>query len=378
MIPAFIADQANRKRRGKLDEENRVGAAIGYSYEVDDFVDDDDDDDFVLESKGASPPPNPSPMEQAQAQIELERTRSQLEQQALERQQALDLAEKNARIDKARPLQQQAYQSAQGYGDQQVGARGYDQGLVNKYGLLDLYGTSVDNARLGVQEDDLNPMLNYNTKTMFNDALNTVLGTYRGDLTRDLNTIAPEDYGYNVFANTADDSILGGILDQGRSDALAQIDSAKARGQLNDVGYSRALTQLDNQAQAGMADLQDLGGGVLSGYRDQLGSLRNDWLDRIGTADFSNPMNFDMFSNRLNQTTSDLNNRMRGDIFRATQGQSFFDPSTIISGSGAVQGFYNPTGTAQKKSGGVTNPLLDAFTNNGSNTQQQTGQNGVF
>lgn len=378
MIPAFIADRENRKRRGELDNENRVGVGVHiYEYDIANDDPDDDDDDVVLETKGSSPPPNPSPMEQAQAQMELELTRARLEQEAAERQRQQELVERQQRIDKARPLQQQAYNTAQGYGEQQVGARGYDQNLVNQYGLLDLYGSAVDTARLGIGEDDLNPMLNYNTKTMFNDALNTVLGTYRGDLKRQLNTIAPEDFGYNLFSDASDDSILESILGQGRSDALAQIDAAKARGQLNDVGYNRALTQLDNQGQAGMADLQDLGMGVLSGYRDQLSALRGDWLDRIGTADFSDPMNFDMFNNRLNQTVSDLTGRMQGDIFRATQGQSFFDPSTIISGSGAVQGFYNPTGTAQKKSGGATNPLLDAFTS-GTQAQQQTGQNGVF
>lgn len=382
MIPAFLADIENRKRREGTD--NRVGAGVHvYGYDIAAEMDDgdDDDDQIVLETKGSSPPPQPSPMEQTSAQIELERARAAMQQEADARAAAQAAQEKQARIDRARGLQTQAYNNATDYGASQVGARGFDQGLVDKYGLLGLYDNSVDNTRTGIAEDDLNPMASYNTKTMFNDALNTVLGTYRGDLTKQLNTIAPEDFGYNLFGDSSDDSILQGILSQGKSDAQAQIDQARARGQLNDVGYSRALAQLGNQSQSAMADLQDLGGGVLSGYRDQLGALRTGALDTIGSADFSNPYDFSTFDNRLNQTVSDLNNRLSGDIFRATNGQSFFDPSSIISGSGAIQGYYNPSTNVNKQSPGVANPLLSSFTDDATKKQPTAGSgssNGVF
>lgn len=366
MIPAFLADRENRKRRGELDDEQRVGATVHvYGYDIARGDDDDDDgDEVVLETKGSSPPPQPTPMEQTQAQIELERARAQMQQEADARAAAAAAADKQAKIDKARPLQAQAYNAAQDYGTQQVGARGFDQGLVDKYGLLNLYGSALDRTRLGIADDDITPMADYNTSTMFNDALNTAQGTYRGDLTRQLNDLAPEDFAYNVFGDTSDDSILQSILDSNKSDAQAQIDAAKARGQLNDAGYTRALDQLGNQGLSAWADLQDLGGGVLSGYRDQLDALRSGEADKIGTADFSNPLSFDTFTNRLSQTEGDLNNRLSGDIYRAVNGQSFFDPSTIISSSGALQGYYNPSTTAgtNKQAAGVANPLLTAFT----------------
>jgi len=392
MIPAFLADRENRKRRGELDEENRVGVMDGYQYDLfmpdDDDLDDVDDDDeegIVYESKGSSPPPPPDPMAEARAQMALEESRraaeAARERERLER----EARERQERIDKARGLQQQAYQTALGYLDQQIGARGFDQGLVNQYGLLDLYTNALDQVRMGIAEDDLTPMNAYNTRTLFNDAYNTAVGTYRGDLTRQLNQLAPEDFGYTTFADSADDSILQAILDNARSDALAQIDAARARGQLNDVGYQRALAQLDKQKEAAWGDLQDLGLGVLSGYRDQLGSMREDMLGRISNAGFDNPLSFDAFSNRLSQTINDLTGRMQGDIYRATQGQSFFDPSSIISGAGALQGYYNPA-SAQPRAAGVgagatsDNPLLMAFTDDAKKQQQTTsaGSGGVF
>lgn len=392
MIPAFLADRENRKRRGELDEENRVGVTDGYQYDLfmpdDDDLDDVDDDDeegIVYESKGSSPPPPPDPMAEARAQMALEESRraaeAARERERLER----EARERQERIEKARGLQQQAYQTALGYLDQQIGARGFDQGLVNQYGLLDLYTNALDQVRMGIAEDDLTPMNSYNTRTLFNDAYNTAVGTYRGDLTRQLNELAPEDFGYTTFADSADDSILQAILDNARSDALAQIDAARARGQLNDVGYQRALAQLDKQQAAAWGDLQDLGLGVLSGYRDQLGSMREDMLGRISNAGFDNPLSFDAFNNRLSQTINDLTGRMQGDIYRATQGQSFFDPSSIISGAGALQGYYNPATTQTRVLGagaGGTgdNPLLMAFTDDAKKQQQTTsaGSGGVF
>lgn len=374
MLPAFIADRENRKRRGTLDTENRVGASIGDAATYDDI--EDEDDEFVLETKGSSPPPPPSPMEEAQAQIELERQRALFAQQEAERKRVIEQQEYRDRVERASGKQSQAYDTALNYGDQQVGARGYDSGLVDQYNLLDLYRTAVDTSRQGIAEDNLNPMANYNTRSMFNDANETAVGTYRGDLTRQLNEFAPEDFAYNKFQNNADDDILAEILGTHKSDAQAQIDMARSRGQLNDVGYGRAQTQLANQGEMAMADLQDLGGGVLSGYRDQLNSLRDNTLDRVGQTDFSNPFDFSGFQNRLDQTMGDLTGRLRGDLFRTTQGQSFFDPSTIISGSGAIQGFYNPTTAAKQTAGGTTNPLLSAFTED--EQKKATTSNGVF
>lgn len=376
MIPAFIADRENRKRKGLDQTENRVGATVQMYSDPDD--DETPDDGLVYECKGGSPPKQPSPMEEANAQMELERARARMDQERADREAARVAAEKQAKIEKARGIQSNAYNSAIGYGSQQVGARGYDQGLVDKYGLLNLYGSAIDQTRNTIAEDDLNPI--YNTTTAFNDALGTAQGTYRGDLKRQLNDITGSNFSYDTFADTADDEILNAILGQGRQDALATIDAAKARGQLNDVGYGRALTGLDQQAQSASADLQDLGLGVLSGYRKDLDALRNTQLTDIGSADFSNPLDFSGYQSRVNDTVNSLRGRLSGDIYRATNDQSFFDPSSLISKSGAIQGYYNPTSTPTPTSataGAGNNPLLDVFKTQDEQKKNPVA-NGVF
>lgn len=376
MIPAFIADRENRKRKGLDQSENRVGATV-YQYPTDD--DDKPDTEVVYQSKGGSPPPAPSPMEEANASIQLERERNRIQQENEARAAATAAAEKQAKIDRARGIQNNAYTSASGYDDQQIAARGFNQGLVDKYGLSGLYQTAIDNTRNTIAEDDLNPI--YNTATAFNDALGTAQGTYRGDLRKQLNDITGDNFSYDTFADTADDDILSAILGQGRQDALATIDAAKARGQLSDVGYGRAMTGLEQQAQSGMADLQDLGLGVLSGYRKDLDALRTGELDTIGSADFSNPLDFGGYQNRVNDTVNSLKGRLSGDLYRATGDQSFFDPSKLISTSGAIQGYYNPTTaptTANGGGGSSSNPLLDVFKTQDPNAQKKPVANGVF
>ena len=142
-----------------------------------------------------------------------------------------------------------------------------------------------------------------------------------------------------------------------------------------------------------MADLQDLGLGVLSGYREDLRGMREGELDRIGLVNFVDPYDFETFRTRLGNRTSDLNNRLRGDLYRATEGQTFFDPSSIIGKSGALQGFYNPSAGPQGNQpqigggGGLSdqggNPLMQAFTDQTKKKKDQTGNfnlggNGVF
>jgi len=338
----------------------------------------------ALQAKGGSVPAGPSPMDQTNATIALEHARAQMQQEQAARDKAAADAARAAQIAKAQGIQANAYNNAVGYGNTQVGARGFDQGLVDKYGLLNLYNNSINSQRGGIAEDNTNPV--YNTNTAFSDALSTAQGTYRNDLKKQLNTFTGDNASYDAFADTADDSILQAILGQNKTDAMTQIDAAHARGQLNDQGYQRALQSMGTAEQAASSDLTNLGGGVLSGYRKQLDSLRNGELDTIGNASFDSPINFDSYNTRWNDTINTLKNSLSGDIYKATAGQKFFDPSTYITGAGALQGYYNPTGGTQQSTsagttgGGSANPLLDTFAQQqvDPNAQKPTTQNGVF
>lgn len=328
----------------------------------------------VLKAKGGGSVKTPSPMEQTNAQIELERARAQMAQEQAARDKAAAAAEQQAKVERARGVQANAYNTASGYGANQVQQRGLQQSLVDKYGVLGAYQAAIDAQRGGIAEDNLNPV--YNTNTAFNDAVSTAQGAYRSGTRNDFNSQYGDNFAYDTFSDTSDDAILESILNSRRADALATIDAAKARGQLNDVGYTRSLGKLDEQAKSGMSDLQKLGGGVLSGYRSDIDALRNNELTKIGNLDLTQLYDLGGFGTKVGQSITDKQNNLEGDIYKAIGNTSFFDPSTIISGSGAVQGYYNPTTT--KTPTVANNPLLTAFNEDQQKNQTAVGNTGVF
>jgi hypothetical protein len=296
---------------------------------------------------GAPAPPTPeSSMSQAQSQLMLDQAKFEREQQqaAAERERAAQ--EEAALIAKLAPKHTQAYNAAQSYYDTQLGARGVDRSIADMYGLDDAYFSAIDNARMGIEETDTNPFLSYNTRGNFEDAYSTGLNRYRGDTKKKLYDVAGDGFEYDTFADTADDAIINEILTGQREDAFAQIDAAYKRGQLNDVGYKRALKGLDDQFAAASGQVQNIGQGVLSDYRSKLSGFRDSQLDRIDMMDFTDPYNFDSIASRLSGMTNDFTNRMRGDLTSAIGDTSYFDPSTLIGKGGAVQGYYNPSSTA--------------------------------
>lgn len=366
---AFMCSAAMRK----VEDEPRIGAVVGVSRTS---AKRKKKQKRVLQSKGASVPKQPSPMEETRAQIELEQARARMAAEQAAKDKAAADAAQAAKIEKARGIQANAYNDAINYGNEQVTGRGLNQGLVDKYNVLGLYGSDINRQKSGIAEDALNPL--YNSNTSFADALSTATGAYRADTRNNFNSTYGDNYSYGQFADTADDNILQAILDSRRADALATIDAAKARGQLNDVGYGRSMSKLDEQAKSGMADLQKIGGGVLSGYRSDIDSSLANELTKIGSLDLTQLYDPSGFGTRIGDSISNKNNSLEGDIYKAIGNSSFFDPSTIISGSGAVQGYYNPTTT--KNTTTANNPLLSAFTDDATkkNSGTSVGNTGVF
>ena len=304
---------------------------------------------------GSSPPVQESSMSQAQSQLMLDNAKYEREQAQAAQLKAQEKAEYDALISKLAPKHNQAYGSAQSYYGNQLAARGVDKSIADMYGMGASYNSSIDAARQGIAEDDKNPFASYNTQGNFEDAYNTGLNRYRGDTKKKLYGIAGDGFEYDAFGDTSDDAIIASILGTQREDAFAQIDNAFKRGQLNEVGYKRALAGLDDQQASASGKMNDIGGGVLSGYRGNLSNYRDSQLDRIDMMDFSDPYNFDSISSRLTGMTSDYQNRMRGDLTSAFGDTSYFDPSSLIGKGGTVQGYYNPSAT----SGGLTDPLED-------------------
>lgn len=286
-----------------------------------------------------TPPAPPSPMEEANASMALEREKARLAQEDADRRKAAEQAEYQKRVAQAAGKQTRAYDDAIGMYSRLNAAQGIDDDIARMYGVYDSYIADLESAKGSLAEDDINPT--FSTRTYHNNALTSGTNRYRKELTNKFNEFAGDDFAYTTFGDTADDDILKSILEQQRADAVQQLDAQKARGQLNEQGYSRAQKYLDEAVRTGNAEMQKLGGGVLSGYRDNLTKFRDNTLNKVGTLNLGDSFNIDSQKRRVDDMVSGYRNSLEGDILSAIGGQTFIDPETIISKAGAKQGYVN-------------------------------------
>lgn len=264
--------------------------------------------------------------------------------------------------DKQKTTFADALAEALGFGSKQIDNLALDKGLTDQYGVMDYYNDLIKKQKRAIDPySDTTPTIDeYLNKFKTNDAFTEALGAktnrYRSDLTNSLNTVAPEGFESNWFGDTADDAVLNAILGQQQTDAMTVLDRAKARGQLNDVGYGRSLTDLEGQFKTGMGKLQDIGGGVLEGYRGQVGNERTNAVGRIGGASFGSPYDVTSVIDRLNNLKTSLTGSLENDLYGAIGGQKFFDVGTSIGSGGVAQGSTNPS-----KINFGANPLLASF-----------------
>lgn len=326
---------------------------------------------------GGSAPRQPTPQEEAQAQIQVERARQEMQAQREAEQRMREEEQRRQLIAQAGAKQNQVYQGGQTYYDQQLAGRGFDAGLASQYGMNDLYNSALDQARISWGETDVNPL--FNASQTFNQALNDSTKHYRTSLTKDFNSLYGDDYSINTFDDAIDDPYIQAILDSQRNDALAQIDAALARGQINQVGYGRATTELENALKGANVTAQDAGMGVLTGYRNQLDTMRQNELNKINNAGFDNAYTMDAFNSLMGNRVNSLTGRLEGDIQNTVGSMNFFDPSSYIAGGGAFQGYYNPStarpNQANTSSGG--SPLLNAMTEEERKRLQGSGGAGL-
>ena len=354
MIPAHIAAWALNKR--KSNEEHRVGESIEYDEPK---KKDDHDRPITIKAKGGGHVAAPDPMAEAKASAYLAQEQARIKAEQDQQAAAKAAAERADLLSRASTKRNAAYGSARNYGSTQANSGGYDQGLMDKYGVLNAYYGDLEGQLSGIDETNLNPA--FTTNTSWNNALTAGQNRYRGDTERAINSVAGTGFETNMIADTADDNILRSILGGQKSSAEEQIMAAYKRGQLSDIGYQKAEDQMATADKAGMADLQKIGGGVLTGYRNSLDTLKSNALQTAGGLTLADKYDVNDFNKSLQSSVTGSMGNLEGDVYGAVGSQQFFDPTKMISLAGAQQGFYNPSAQAPGQST-EGNPLLNQFT----------------
>lgn len=366
MIPAFIADIENRKRRNH-------GTELHASVDVAGTTDKKKaKKEKVIKAKGGgqmpSMPSPPSAMEEAKArewENEQKFAREQTRTKAEKEEKAIADANKLQKWNSGRNT---ALENARSFGRQQLTSRGMTD---DPYGIMTAYNQRLDTANSGLQDNDA--YASAFSPTVFDQTYNDRRGELRSTKRRELSNLVPDDYSEQQFGRTADDGILDAILGTQYESAKNDLLNARNRGGLNDSTYTRALSNLGSRKLAARSELDDIGAGVLSGYRTELDTQRRNTLDKANNWEFGDTFDRDREVGRITGFANERKGRLEGDINRAVGERSFFDTNNIIGKAASSIGATNP-GVTGGTGGTSTNPLYAAFTDQ----QRNLGNQGAF
>lgn len=284
---------------------------------------------------GGGAPAPVDPRLEANAQIRIERERA-------------ELAERQRIAEQQRQAEQEAKDSAafmQNLDAAVQSALLRGRGLIEQRGLpFDVYEPALQSELQAVRQSV--PYLDPSPGTYFApDLADIVLNRSRDQSRRgfetQLNQFAGPGFAEQLFPNTADDAILQAILQEQYDPALSQLQRAHQRGNLTDIGFETASNQLGGQREAALSRLQDLGGGVLSGYRNQLGDIAAEGFNRAGTFELGGTFDPLSYQGRINTTAADLTSRLPGDIRGALGSDQLFNIEDLITRGGIAQGAQN-------------------------------------
>lgn len=308
---------------------------------------------------GGGAPAPVDPLKQAEADIlRLEREYA-LQQQQLEAQLARD-AEKEAK-DRAAFDETLGANRANAFGN--IG-REFDRAGLDAANYEDRINAALDLAQQGMT-------FNTGVNTFGSDIGSNLLGDLRNEQIREfqrgINEFAPEGFESNAFGSTADDAIIDAILAEQFGEASDSILRARDRGTLNDQGFRYAMDNLNTQRTAANSRLQDIGGGILSGYRDELSGIAGNARTGAGNFDFGDTFDPNTYRTQLETRQGELSGGLEGAIRNAIGGEQFFNTNDLIQKGGIGQGATN-TGL-----GGQSGSLLAAISDRKDKEEEKRG-----
>ncbi|CAB4163759.1 hypothetical protein UFOVP810_54 [uncultured Caudovirales phage] len=173
--------------------------------------------------------------------------------------------------------------------------------------------------------------------------INTLQTRERGANTRALRDAFGTDFADRTFSTTADDPFVEAILGRQRTEAMNTLDRARARGQLDESGFTGATTRLGELEKAGRSTAQSLADAVIGNRRSDVNSMIQDAFGRAGSTELGQSFDPSSYINRVNQRVGEFQGNLEGDVTSALQGQQFFDIGDLITRGGEAQGVANPT-----------------------------------
>ena len=325
----------------------------------------------VLETKGGGgyiPPPQPSPMEQAQArdwEAAQEAARQEHADQIRRQQEADAKAAADAAWQSGRST---AYNAALSSGTNRLRGMGIDAN--DPYGVYSEFTGRLNQANAG-----LTTGADYSSAfapTILDEILGSARTGQRNKYRSSFNTALSPYYAEDTFSSTRDDPILASILNQQYTDALADLDAARGRGQATQTVYDRALRDLGTSRSTANADLQSLGGNVLSGIVGDINTRRQGALDRAAEWDFGTTYDPAQEASRIQRYATERGEGLEGAIRGAVGDKQYFDVNSILGNARARVG----TQTTPTTTGAAA--LTDTFQDQAQRDASTRANEGIF
>lgn len=266
----------------------------------------------------------------------------QLQQERFAREDRL-AAEERARQEQEKADREARYQVA--LNAARTGARSSAEGILSSRGLatnefMPLIDTEINRIASTIPSGAEAPG-SYFADNLADIVLGREEGARRTNYTNTLNSTFTPNYAHNAFADTADDPILESIFGSQYGEAQQAVERARARGTLNDQGYSAATRRLSETSPGARSTLQTLGGTVLSRNRDALTGIANEGRSAANSYTLGSQFDPTTYTSRAESTRNDLNNRLEGDVRSAVGGTQLFNIGDIIGFGGREQGAQN-------------------------------------
>ena len=275
----------------------------------------------------------PSPQEEAESRIwEQQQLQLMQQEQANQSQLAAEIAANKAALQAPIDLDN-AYQSAYDRSASSLQLAG-----LNPADYDAQIRQQLDMIQSGVPQGATNPGT-YFAGDIGSSIMANALQQQQANTLSQLNSRYAPGWTDTAIGGTADDAFIEDILNSQYGTAETSLQRALDRGNLTDVGYQAALGELGNQRTASMGDLQTIGGGILSGYRDSIGSLADQGFASSQYSTLQNPFDLQGLESRIGEkTTNDLRSNVGG--------RQFFDIGSLVNAGGAAQGAGNSASIA--------------------------------
>ena len=272
-----------------------------------------------------------------------EREQRQRDEQAAARQQA----EAKALQDKADASAkfQQSLTGGMDYG--RNAARDYfKQQGVDPTGYDSDIEQALQSIKMMVPENDPNPTGYFAKNPGIDLFTNAQSGAQQRALTNLNRTFGGDNFDSKLLGDDLVDPTVSRLVDERFNPLFGQLDNAKKRGTLNDVGYSAALDRFNTDKGTAASSIRSAATSELTKDRSALKGIRNEGLTsasnlRLGEADLFNPA--DYFSRAQGQAEREKGNFF-SDVGNALVGTEFSNLTELLNAGGAVQGGVNPSG----------------------------------